>query len=361
MNEKAKTRNRVFIEESLIGVFGVTEDGEIVEKTLYPPDPKQIASALDRQSKGEITREVSETIEKLVQRGFMIMSFSNRALADTVGSGLGIDTEVRINPLPGERLRMNLEKLAVEYGLVDDANKLHALIREVSVLKARKAIQRAQSDRGAIITQTVQLLNELDKTLNILSSKLGEWYGLHFPELSRQIDSHRSYARIVSAFGDRYDVDVGSLRDMGFSEAKAEGIVASANDSMGASFVLGDMEPIKQLALNLLSLYGYRNELEAHITRVAEEIAPNLSVVAGPVLAAKLIERAGFEAFGMGGFATSSTLLGRPDVGLLTFSEILRSRLRSARRSSTCWYLSALSLDKALDTILSSSWETRLL
>lgn len=45
--------------------------------------------------------------------------------------------------------------------------------------------------------------------------------------------------------------------------------------------------------------------------------------LAHDALTAKLIERAGFEAFGMGGFATSSTLLGRPDVGLLTFSEMV--------------------------------------
>ena len=36
-----------------------------------------------------------------------------------------------------------------------------------------------------------------------------------------------------------------------------------------------------------------REELEGHISSTAQEVAPNLSEVAGPVLAAKLIERGG--------------------------------------------------------------------
>ena len=65
--------------------------------------------------------------------------------------------------------------------------------------RAQRAVRRAQSARGAVIPQMVQLLNELDKTLNVLSSKLREWYGLHFPELDRQVDSHETYARIVES------------------------------------------------------------------------------------------------------------------------------------------------------------------
>ena len=54
-----------------------------------------------------------------------------------------------------------------------------------------------------------------------------------------------------------------------------------------------DLEQIQKLASHLLSLYGYRPELEAHVASTAQEVAPNLSEVAGPVLAAKLIEKAG--------------------------------------------------------------------
>ena len=74
--------SKIHMEESILGVFGIGEDNEIVEKTLYQPDPKEIAEALSKQLNGELTREADETIEKLVKRGFKKLIFTNRALAN---------------------------------------------------------------------------------------------------------------------------------------------------------------------------------------------------------------------------------------------------------------------------------------
>ena len=283
----------VVIVETLIGVFGVTEGDEIVERALYPPDPKQIAAALDRQSTGDVTKEVGECVEKLRQRGFKRYLFSNQALAEAVGGRFGVETGISVHSEAVERLRERLESLSVEYGLVDEASEFYALNHEVSMLRARKAVQRAQSERGAVIAQSVQLLNELDKTLNVLSSKLREWYGLHFPELSRHVESHETYARIVETQGDRAQMDAETLGDLGFKSRKISEIISSARESMGAPLMPEDLEQVQKLASHLLSLYGYRPELEAHVASTAREVAPNLSLLAGPVLAAKLMEKAG--------------------------------------------------------------------
>ena len=45
-------------------------------------------------------------------------------------------------------------------------------------------------------------------------------------------------------------------------------------------------------------------------------------------LSARLVEQTGFEAVYMTGFGTSASLLGRPDIGLLTFSEMLDNARR---------------------------------
>ncbi len=292
MNGKG-TPNAVYIVETLMGVFGVTEEGKIVERVLYPPDPKQIAVALDRQSDGEVTREVSEIVEKLKQRGFGKFVFSNNALVETLREDHELATETRKTLEPTESLRDKLEGLAVELGVVDDASKFYTLIHEVSMLRARRAVQRAQSERESTISQTVQLLNELDKTLNSLSGKLREWYGLHFPELGRHVQSHETYARIVNTFGDRANLDAGALGEMGFKGGKTSAIIRAAQDSMGAPLMSEDLEQLRRFSSHLLSLYGYRPEIEDHVASTAREVAPNLSEVAGPVLGAKLIEKAG--------------------------------------------------------------------
>ncbi len=284
--------HRIYVEESILGVFGINEDNEIVEKIVYPADPKQIAAALSRQLNGELTREVVESIENLTKRGFNRFIFSNRQLAEAVKGRWRVEVEVRARTAAGRHLRDNLEELAADL-MGKDTSQLHALSHEVSVLMARRAVGRALSEREATISQTVHLLGDLDKTLNTLSSRLREWYGLHFPELSRIVEDHRTFARIVSTLGDRDRFEPTPLIELGFLEAKAEKICKAAQGSMGAPLVPEDQAQVNQLAVHLLALYGYRRSLEEYLSALAEEVAPNLSEVAGPVIAAKLMEKAG--------------------------------------------------------------------
>ena len=54
-----------------------------------------------------------------------------------------------------------------------------------------------------------------------------------------------------------------------------------------------DLNTLRELAGGILSLYECRRRLEDYLTALMEEVAPNLSRVAGPILAAKLVEKAG--------------------------------------------------------------------
>ena len=293
MSETKEGGGEVHVVETLIGVFGVTGGNEIVEKALYPPDPKQMAAALKRQAEGEVTKEVAELVEKLKQRGFRRLVFTNGALADSARERFSINASIVPRSKPSDYVRGRLEELAVEHRMVDDVSKYYSLSHEVSMLRARRAVRAAQSEREAVVSHAVQLLNELDKTLNVLSSKLREWYGLHFPELSRLVDSHEDYAGLVKTLGDRAQMSAGALDGLGLKGRRSAAIPRAAVGSMGASLMPDDLEQLQRLASHILSLYGYRQGLEAHITSVSREVAPSLSEVAGPVLAAKLIEKAG--------------------------------------------------------------------
>src|SRR5215203_4483656 len=58
---------------------------------------------------------------------------------------------------------------------------------------------------------------------------------------------------------------------------------------------------------------------------------PVLAPGAYDALSARLVEQAGFEAVYMTGFGTAASLLGRPDIGLLTFSEMVDNARRIVR------------------------------
>ena len=291
MNGNTGSGSGVHIVETLVGIFAVIHDNDIVERVLYPREAKKINAALERHAAGEPSKEMSEMMEKLAQRGFETVIISNEALADAL-RGAGMDVEVMEDSGPENFIRGNIESIAVDFRAVADKAQYYALSREVSVLRTRKDVQKAQSERGATTIQTVQLLNELDKSLNVLSGKLREWYGLHFPELSRAVDDHEIYARLVESLGDRSSFSPERLGELELGD-RVKGILSAGEDSMGAPLVAEDEEHLRGLAANLVSLYAYRESLDGLINGIAEETVPNLSEVAGSLLAAKLIEKAG--------------------------------------------------------------------
>jgi 2-methylisocitrate lyase-like PEP mutase family enzyme len=67
-----------------------------------------------------------------------------------------------------------------------------------------------------------------------------------------------------------------------------------------------------------------RRRLRALLAKRAPLLAPG----SHDALSARLVEQAGFEAVYMGGFATTASLLGRPDMGLLGGSEMVDSARR---------------------------------
>ena len=56
---------------------------------------------------------------------------------------------------------------------------------------------RAQVD--TMIVQAIGLLDDLDKELNTYAMRVREWYGWHFPEMSKILSDNVVYAKVVCA------------------------------------------------------------------------------------------------------------------------------------------------------------------
>jgi nucleolar protein 56 len=280
------------IEETLIGVFALTTDGSIIEKAFYPKDPEKIARAITRQRNGEITREVSKVADGIIKRGFERITITNPDLAETLEKEFAIEVKL-IDSSPCDELRENLPFLAMQNKLIQSEEEFNELGRQISTILARGAIHDALGGKEALISQTVQLVGELDTTLNGLSSRVREWYGLHYPELSRILREHQSYALFIICIGDRSSVTKEKLEGLNIQKREILSILKSAEGSMGANLPEEDLNEIKQLAQQTLNLFEYRANLIEYISGIAEDAAPNVSALAGPLLAAKLIEKAG--------------------------------------------------------------------
>jgi nucleolar protein 56 len=280
------------IEETLIGVFALTPEGNIIEKALYPKEPEKIARAITRQRNGEITREVNKVTEGLIKRGFDNVTTTNPELAETLRSEYSFEVDI-IESGPSDQLREELPQIARQNKIVRDDEGYFELGRQVSTLLTRGAVQDALGGKEAQITQTVQLLGELDTSLNGLSSRVREWYGLHYPELSRVVRDHQKYLSFITEIGDRSQVTIEKLEALGLQHREVVSILKGAESSMGAPSRGSDLIEVTRLAQQILSLYDYRAKLTEYISSLATEIAPNVSELAGSTLAAKLIEKAG--------------------------------------------------------------------
>jgi len=158
---------------------------------------------------------------------------------------------------------------------------------------SKVSVRKAAEKRDFLIVQAVQALDDLDKTLNLFAGRIREWYGLHFPELTRLINNHEVYVRLVHSLGKRENFSEKNLGKHGLQAGKINQVVRAAQTSMGADLYDADIEQIQTLCAQFLSLHGARKKIEKYLEDIMGEEAPNISTLTGPVLGARLIALAG--------------------------------------------------------------------
>lgn len=57
-----------------------------------------------------------------------------------------------------------------------------------------------------MIIQSISLLDQMDKDLNLFSMRLKEWYSWHFPELSKIVSDNLMFAKLVLAIRNKTDL-----------------------------------------------------------------------------------------------------------------------------------------------------------
>lgn len=144
-----------------------------------------------------------------------------------------------------------------------------------------------------MIIQAVSLLDDLDKELNNYIMRCREWYGWHFPELSKILPDHMTYVRTILTIGMRSaatDVDLSEVIE---DEETANKVKEYSEISMGTDIADEDLENIKFLCQNIIELTEYRAQLYDYLRNRMMTIAPNLTILVGELVGARLISHAG--------------------------------------------------------------------
>jgi nucleolar protein 56 len=282
-----------YVVECVLGIFGLGKAGRVVEKALFGLNPAVAAEKLSKVQSGEIIDEVEDVLSKLRKRKYETFVFENEVLARAVEGKIGVDVEVQKPCKLAEEFRGKLASYAIKFGVMKSEGEFQSFMREVTLQMAKAAITVAAARRDLYAVQAIRVADDLDKTLNLFAGHIREWYGLHFPELDKLIDKHETYVRLVANIGHRSKFTVESLRREGLPGDKVEAIVDAAGKSMGAEISERDLKWLRSFCEDTIELYKFRGEIEGYISEVTNEVAPNLSAILGPMVAARLISVAG--------------------------------------------------------------------
>jgi nucleolar protein 56 len=145
--------------------------------------------------------------------------------------------------------------VAVQTGFADDEVQYYELLRAATITAARAAVARRESADDRQLAHAIRALDDCTRTSNELAERVAEWAGTH---------------------------DESARVDMEYIRELAEG---------------AGEDPVEQrlsaLATRTAELDDEADELRAFVEQSAPDVAPNLSALAGPVLAARLISLAG--------------------------------------------------------------------
>uniref|UniRef100_A0AAZ3PM62 Nucleolar protein 58 n=2 Tax=Oncorhynchus tshawytscha TaxID=74940 RepID=A0AAZ3PM62_ONCTS len=143
-----------------------------------------------------------------------------------------------------------------------------------------------------MIVQAISLLDDLDKELNNYIMRCREWYGWHFPEVGKIITDNLAYCKSVRKIGARTNVATTDLSEHLPEEVEAE-VKLAAEISMGTEVSEEDIGNIMHLCDQVIEITEYRTQLYDYLKNRMMAIAPNLTVMVGELVGARLISHAG--------------------------------------------------------------------
>ena len=187
----------------------------------------------------------------------------------------------------------NLFPLFVQSGFFSSEEEISNFLQKFSIEYSKQQIRDVSGQEDLQIIEGINSLDELDKAINILMARINEWYGLHFPELENLVKDSNEYFKFVSLGLNRSSITEKDLVSFSFSEKKLDAIFSAAQDSKGGEINSKDLSIISILSENVINLVKVRDKMLNYINDLMNNVAPNLSAIAGPTIGARLIAKSG--------------------------------------------------------------------
>jgi len=191
-----------------------------------------------------------------------------------------------------DTIQSSKPKILVDSGFAKDENEAMEKLREFAMQLSSSKITEVSQSSDLHITQAINTLDETDRMINSIGSRMREWYGLHFPELDNLIDSVNGYSQIVLA-GKRENISKENFENAGFPESKVEMLSLVKEKSRGGDITEKNLGIVQTLAKQILDLFELRKTIEEHIEEQMAAELPNITAVLGAAVGARILAHAG--------------------------------------------------------------------
>lgn len=210
--------------KSPIGVFEFSENGKLLHYKLFSRDPQKALAEFE----------------------------SDPAKLDKKACGF---------------LRKNIREYANSLGHFN-GEEFNSFVCEFAALLSKKSMK---IERDKLLIQANNALADVGRALSLCEERIGEWFGLHYPELK---SSKMDIVDRIIKYGSRIN----------FPDFR---------ESSGTELTEDDEKAVTEFAILIRSMHEEKNRLESYIKESMDEIAPNFSSLIEPLLAAKLLSLSG--------------------------------------------------------------------
>ena len=247
------------------GYFAFNSENELISKRLFPDD--EIINRLAEIDDKQIVAEELEIIDEVSQNYDEIIIESNKRASDYNNENIIVKTPNQ----GGEYLRNNYEEFEL------DSQELSAIYQNFAIYKIKK--ESSSEDKHLI--QAINTIDEIDETISKLIERIREWYALYFPEMDT-VKNNETYIKLISQNKTKDEI----------LKAKPEAFPQDIID-LEEDINPMDLQIMNNYAKSIYEVQQTRKNIEEYIDRKMESIAPNLRLLVGSSLGAKLISHAG--------------------------------------------------------------------
>jgi nucleolar protein 56 len=173
-----------YIIDTLIGIFALDNGGNLLNYRDFNKDLQKSINFFMNLDQGELSEEYLNLLKELKNSGFDVFIYDNENLAEITVDKIDLTRKLDTSSLEFKNFRLNLIKRLKSIGLVYSEDEISKRYKEISQELIRQKVREAGEKKDKSIIQVIETLDTLKDTISQFSSRLREWYGLHFPELT---------------------------------------------------------------------------------------------------------------------------------------------------------------------------------